>query len=70
VKSSREKSNLIANFRYVDLTLREQTDVKRAMEKYNNQGGTKPAGLLAKYVDPAIFYHQVIKKYGWGLIDV
>ena len=66
--SRRCKSNLLKDFRYGDLTEREQRDVKDAMEHYN-RGGTKPAGLQAKYKDPDKFYEQIIKRYGWNAVS-
>jgi hypothetical protein len=66
--SRRCKSNLLKDFRYFDLTEREQRDVKDAMERYN-LGGTKPAGLQAKYKDPDKFYEQIIKRYGWNAVS-
>lgn len=66
---SRRKSNLVISFQYDDLTPSEQRSVREMMERYNsNPGKFHSKDILKNYTRPAQFYHDVIKRYGWGCV--
>lgn len=65
----RKKSNLVISFDYGDLTPGEQRSVREMMERYNaNPGKFRSKDLQKNYTRPEQFYHDVVKRYGWGCV--
>ncbi|MPN52714.1 hypothetical protein SDC9_200376 [bioreactor metagenome] len=65
----RKKSNLVISFEYGGLTGSEQRAVKEMMSRYNdNPGKFRSPDLKENYNRPEQFYHDVVKRYGWGCI--
>ncbi|AAM06180.1 predicted protein [Methanosarcina acetivorans C2A] len=66
--SMRCKSNLLVSFAFAELTPTEQDQVKQAMERWNKSDLYKCPDLQKTYTRPELFYHQVVKRYGWGRV--
>ncbi|WP_157860258.1 hypothetical protein [Methanosarcina acetivorans] len=62
------KSNLLVSFAFAELTPTEQDQVKQAMERWNKSDLYKCPDLQKTYTRPELFYHQVVKRYGWGRV--
>ncbi|WP_156157275.1 hypothetical protein [Methanosarcina siciliae] len=62
------KSNLLVSFMYEELTPAEKEDVKQAMCRWNDKTRFNFPVEQPCYSRPDLFYHQVVKKYGWGRV--
>lgn len=68
----RLKSNLLRDFLYSNLTPSEQADVQLQLSRWNTaHSNTREClpGTQVHYTRPETFYHEVIRKYGWEVIN-